>query len=107
MHGNILKNECGTMEHWRNWDMLGLTHNVNLNGLKQFLVSAPTKDLIAVYKSLCSVTDLCLRFANIPAVTLPLSELSFAYSLELSNRFLVNGEDIGTLAIDIMHINIT
>lgn len=105
MQEEFSKNVCSTMESLRNVDIFGLTHNVDLKELKQFIVSVPTSDLIAVYKSLCSVIDLCLRFVNIPVVTLPLTELSFVYSLELMNRFLVNGEDIGVLAVDILHLD--
>lgn len=91
--------DCAKMERIRDWDIFGLVHNINLDELKQNLAETSTSELIAVYKALSNVIDLCLHFANIPAVTFPLSELSFAYSLELTNRMILNGENISNADI--------
>ncbi len=81
------------------WDITGLVHNINHDELARSITEQPISELIATYKSLTSVTNVLLRFANIPVVAYPLSELSYAYGLEITNRMLSPGS--GSFVVDI------
>lgn len=81
------------------WDITGLVHNIDHEDLARSISEQPIAELIATYKALTCVTNVLLRFANIPAVAYPLSELSYAYGLEMVNRYL--NPPTGTRIVDI------
>lgn len=81
------------------FDIYGLVHNINMDNLQESITESSLSELICVYKALSEVTAMCLRFANIPAVAYVLSELSYAYSLEITNRYLSAGIDLRDLQL--------
>lgn len=68
-----------------------LFYNVKILMLKNSIREQSLNELVETYKSINLVLNLCLTFANMPAVTYPLSELAHAYWLEIVNRYLQPG----------------
>lgn len=81
------------------WDITGLIHNMDLEQLKESITEISTTDLVFMYRSLVGLVDVCLKSANIPIVAFTLSELSYAYGLEIVNRYLFSHGDFREVSI--------
>lgn len=81
------------------WDITGLIHNIDLEQLKESITETSTTDLVFMYRSLVGLVDVCLKSANIPIVAFTLSELSYAYGLEIVNRYLFSHGDFREVSI--------
>jgi len=76
-----------------NYDIQNLIKNIDLSTFKDDLSEMRSTELVSIYKALTKLVSLCLRCVNIPHVVFTLSEIQYAFALEITNRYLFGHED--------------
>lgn len=76
-----------------NYDIGNLINNINLEQFKDDLSTIKSDELVAIYKSITQVVSICLKCVNLPSVVFTLSEIQYAFALEITNRYLFGHED--------------
>ena len=73
--------------------MESLIRNIDLCSFRESINEVKSCDLVDIYKALVQVVSVCLKCVNIPSVVYTLSEIQYAFALEITNRYLFYHED--------------
>lgn len=76
-----------------NYDIQNLINNINLEHFKDDLSTIKSSELVTIYKSITKLVSVCLRCVNLPSVVFTLSEIQYAFALEITNRYLFGHKD--------------
>lgn len=83
------------------FDIETLVSPLRTEDLKDSISETSSSELVIIYRGLLRLIDVCLKSSDIPALADILSEISHAYAVEISNRFI-----FGILGISVLDMPI-
>lgn len=76
------------------WDIDSLIKDrINKDSLQSSISGASSMELVEIYKDLFGLVTKYLNYPNIPEIMDILSELQYAYGVEIVNRYLFSHQD--------------